>query len=94
NAQQVREDILDILTSYYKVSRKCFVDVICKQVISYFLLERDESPLKIFRPELVMGLDDEQLKTITGENKKTKRQQSMLESEIKNLKAAMKVLRS
>ncbi|KAF2181462.1 hypothetical protein K469DRAFT_691959 [Zopfia rhizophila CBS 207.26] len=94
NAQQVREDILDILASYYKVSRKCFVDVICKQVVSHFLLEGDESPLKIFRPELIMGLDDEQLETIAGEDEETKRQRSMLESEIKNLEAAMKVLRS
>ncbi|KAF2183507.1 interferon-induced GTP-binding protein Mx2 [Zopfia rhizophila CBS 207.26] len=93
NAQQVREDILDILASYYRVSRKCFVDVICKQVISHFLLEGDESPLKIFRPELVMGLDDEQLETIAGEDEETKRQRSMLESEIKNLEAATKVLR-
>ncbi|KAF2189274.1 hypothetical protein K469DRAFT_737160 [Zopfia rhizophila CBS 207.26] len=92
NTQQVREDILDILASYYKVSRKCFVDVICKQVISHFLLEGDESP-QIFRPELVMGLDDEQLETIAGEDEETKRQRSMLESEIKSLEAAMKVLR-
>ncbi|KAF2184903.1 hypothetical protein K469DRAFT_688492 [Zopfia rhizophila CBS 207.26] len=80
NTQQVREDILDILASYYKV-------------ISHFLLEGDESPLKIFRPELVMGLDDEQLETIAGEDEETKRQRSVLESEIKSLEAAMKVLR-
>lgn len=29
NAQQVCEDILDTLTSYYKVSRKRFVHVVC-----------------------------------------------------------------
>jgi hypothetical protein len=93
NAQQVREDILDILTSYYKVSRKRFVDVICRQVISHFLLEGDGSPLKIFSPELFLGLDDDQLEMIAGEDVETKHQRSMLESEIKNLEAAMKVLR-
>jgi len=29
NGQQVCEDILDTLISYYKVSRKRFVDIVC-----------------------------------------------------------------
>jgi hypothetical protein len=38
NGQQVCEDILDTLMGYYKVSRKWFVDIVCQQVISHFLL--------------------------------------------------------
>jgi hypothetical protein len=93
NAQQVREDIHDVLASYYKVSRKRFVDVICRQVIGHFLLEGDESPLKIFSSELVMGLNSEQLESIAGEAPETKRQRARLETEIEHLEMALKVLR-
>jgi hypothetical protein len=65
NAEQVHEEVHDILLSYYKVSRKRFVDAVCQQVIDHFLISggsngdgRDRSPLQIFDPDLVMGLDD------------------------------------
>ncbi|KAF2872794.1 interferon-induced GTP-binding protein Mx2 [Massariosphaeria phaeospora] len=94
NTEQVRDDILDVLTSYYKVSRKRFVDTVCRQVIGHFLLEGEESPLRIFTPELIMGLDSDQLEKIAGEDTQSKDRRAMLEAEIKNLEAAMKVLRS
>ncbi|KAK0714664.1 hypothetical protein B0H67DRAFT_578725 [Lasiosphaeris hirsuta] len=47
NTNQVVVDLHDILRSYYKVSRKRFVDVICRHVIEHFLLEGSESPLKV-----------------------------------------------
>ncbi|KAI0616043.1 Interferon-induced GTP-binding protein Mx2, partial [Pyrenophora tritici-repentis] len=53
----------------------------------------DESPLKIFSSEFVMGLNSDQLELIAGEDAETKGRRSMLESDIKNLEAAMKVLR-
>lgn len=93
NTQQIREDILDVLDSYYKVSRKRFVDVVCRQVIGYFLLEGEESPLKLFTSDLVMGLSDDRLEIIAGEDAETKGWRALLESEIENLEAAMKVLR-
>ncbi|KAF1968700.1 hypothetical protein BU23DRAFT_601996 [Bimuria novae-zelandiae CBS 107.79] len=92
NVQQVREDILDILVSYYKVARKRFVDIICMQVIGYFLLESENSPLRIFTPELVMELSDEQLEIIAGERPETKELRDRLEAEIKNLEKALKIL--
>ncbi|KJZ68698.1 hypothetical protein HIM_11912 [Hirsutella minnesotensis 3608] len=94
NGQQVCEDILDTLVSYYKVSRKRFVDVICQQVISHFLLEGQESPLKVFSPDLVMSLDSDQLETIAGEDEESKHQRISLEREIQSLEAALKVLRA
>lgn len=93
NDQHVCEDILDTLTSYYKVSRKRFVDVVCQQVIFHFLLEADESPLKILSPELIMGLDTEQLEMIAGEDEVSKQTRQSLEREVQNLEAALKVLR-
>ncbi|KAF1953603.1 hypothetical protein CC80DRAFT_569081, partial [Byssothecium circinans] len=94
NTQQVREDILDVLFSYYKVSRTRFVEVICSQVIGHLLLHGEQSRLKIFTSELVMGLDAEQLEMIAGEDAETKNRRTMLETEIVNLDAAMKVVRT
>jgi hypothetical protein len=94
NMQQVCEDILDVLTSYYKVARKRFVDAICRQVISHFLLDGDQSPLKVFSPDLVMGLDDNLLERIAGEDAATKDRRAVLQADMANLKAAMQVLRA
>jgi hypothetical protein len=93
NMQQVREDILDVLSSYYKISRKRFVDVICRQAIGHFLLEGEESPLRVFSPKLVFGLGAEQLEVIAGEDAGTRDRRAMLGLEIKSLEAAMKLLR-
>ncbi|KAF2133256.1 interferon-induced GTP-binding protein Mx2 [Dothidotthia symphoricarpi CBS 119687] len=93
NMQQVQEDILDVLASYYKVSRKRFVDTVCRQAIAHFLLDGEQSPLKIFSPELIMGLDADQLETIAGEDVETRDRRLMLESEIGSLEAALKLLR-
>ena len=94
NSEMVREDILDILMSYYKVSRKRFVDVICRQVIDYFLLDGDENPLKIFGPELIMGLDTDQLEMVAGEGAISKTQRSVLKQNIERLDTALKILRT
>ncbi|RCI14100.1 hypothetical protein L249_8074 [Ophiocordyceps polyrhachis-furcata BCC 54312] len=93
NKDQVCEDILDTLASYYKVSRKRFVDVICQQVISHFLLNGRDSPLNLFCPDLIMGLDDDQLEAIAGEDDVSKQQRQALEREVKSLEAALQVLR-
>ncbi|KAK7519850.1 interferon-induced GTP-binding protein Mx2 [Phyllosticta citriasiana] len=94
NKQQVCEDILDALMSYYKVSRKRFVDVVYQQVVLHLLLESDGSPLKVFDPELIMNLDDEQLEQIAGEDEASKQQRQALKREIQSLETALKVLRS
>lgn len=100
NAEQVREDIHDILLSYYKVSRKRFTDAICQQVIDHFLLnggrsgdEADKSPMKLFDPDLVMALEDGKLENIAGEDAGVKRTREMLTLEIEKLEEAVRVLR-
>ncbi|KAK8133472.1 hypothetical protein PG984_005484 [Apiospora sp. TS-2023a] len=94
NASQVCEDILDTLTSYYKVSRKRFVDVICQQVVFHFLLEGEQSPLKVMGPELVMGLSLDELETIVGEDSESQRQRKALVERKERLETALKVLRT
>ncbi|KAI0456741.1 interferon-induced GTP-binding protein Mx2 [Xylaria acuta] len=94
NAQQVCEDVVDALTSYYKVSRKRFVDSICQQAVNHFLLEDEEGPLKILSPDLIVGLNEEQLEMIAGEDAASKHKRQVLEREVESLTVALKVLRS
>ncbi|EXF77740.1 interferon-induced GTP-binding protein Mx1 [Colletotrichum fioriniae PJ7] len=92
NAEQVREDIHDILRSYYKVARKRFVDVVLQQAVFHFLLDAKTSPLKIFTPDLVMGLNDIQLQMIAGEDTATRDRRDILTRDIENLKLALEEL--
>ncbi|KAK1978920.1 interferon-induced GTP-binding protein Mx1 [Colletotrichum cereale] len=92
NAEQAREDIHDVLRSYYKVARKRFVDVVVQQVIFHFLLDARDSPLKIFCPDLVMGLDDGQLRMIAGEDSATREKREHLTSVVENLRLAAEEL--
>jgi hypothetical protein len=93
NAEQVKEDIHDILESYYKVSCKRFVDLICRQAIEHFLLDGSGSPLKVLNPELIATLSDAQLDMIAGEDATTRQERERLKFEIQGLEAAMKILR-
>jgi hypothetical protein len=93
NAEQVKKDIHDILKSYYKVSRKRFVDIVCRMAVEHFLLDGKGSPLKVLTPELIATMSDAQLDMIAGEDVTTKRERERLGSEIEGLKAAMAVLR-
>ncbi|KAK8861905.1 interferon-induced GTP-binding protein Mx1 [Apiospora arundinis] len=94
NTDQVCEDILDTLLSYYKVARKRLVDNVCQQVILHFLLEGEQSPLRVMGTELVMSLDSEQLESIAGEDSESKRKRKSLEQHKERLEAALKVLRT
>jgi hypothetical protein len=85
-------EIHDILKSYYKVSRKTFVDNICRQAASYYLLHCETSPLALFSPIWVSQLSAIELEEITGEAAGVKRARSMLTKEIDSLKVAMKIL--
>ena len=93
NADQVKEDIHNILKSYYKVSRRRFVDQLCRQAIENCLLDGSGSPLKVLNPELIATMNDAQLDMIAGEDSTTRRERERLKSEIQGLEAAMKVLR-
>ncbi|GJN79092.1 hypothetical protein PLIIFM63780_002605 [Purpureocillium lilacinum] len=94
NEEQVCEDVLDTFTSYYKVARKRFVDVVYQQAIWHYLLADPEGPLKVFDTDMVIRLTDEQLEEIAGEDEESKQQRATLSREVESLKAALKVLRS
>ncbi|KAH0431412.1 hypothetical protein CcaCcLH18_07146 [Colletotrichum camelliae] len=94
NAEQVRVDIHDILFSYYKVARKRFMDVICQQVVFHFLLDAKDGPLQIFCPDLIMGLEDTQLRLIAGEDSSTREARENLTQNIEVLRTAAEELRN
>ncbi|GKU08591.1 unnamed protein product [Fusarium langsethiae] len=94
NGQHVCDGLLDSLAAYYKVSRKRFVDVLDQQVVSHLLLSGEGSALQIFGPEMVMGLDCNQLQSIAKEDEESRKRRHLLEREVERLEAALVVIRS
>lgn len=68
NDDQVIDELHDVLHSYYKVSRKQFVDAVTKGPVGYFLLSVNDGPLRACSPEFVGRLSDHELELIAGEN--------------------------
>lgn len=93
NSEHVREYMHDVLKSYYKVSRKRFVDVVCQQAVNHFLLRGPSSPLKIFTTDMVLGLNADQLDMIASEDAPVKDRRDKLGLEIENVEEALKVLK-
>lgn len=94
NVNHVCKDVHDILQSYYNVSRKRFVDVICQYVVYHFLLDSEGSPLRLFDTKLVLSLSEEKLDAIAGEDATVVVERERLGQEVKGLKAAINILRS
>jgi len=90
----VVQDIHDILQSYYKVSRKTFVDSVCRQAAIHYLLQCDESPLTLFSPAFVSQLSPMELDELVGEEPGLKRARIQLNKDKKSLMEAMKILAS
>ncbi|KAI0512615.1 P-loop containing nucleoside triphosphate hydrolase protein [Xylaria bambusicola] len=93
NSEHVREYMHDVLYSYYKVSRKRFVDVVCQQAVNYYLLAAEHSPLKIFNMQMVLRLNEDQLDTIAGEDLHIRQRREKLTRDIANFEAALKTLK-
>ncbi|KAI1461418.1 P-loop containing nucleoside triphosphate hydrolase protein [Annulohypoxylon moriforme] len=93
NSEHVRKYIHDILKSYYKVSRKRFVDVICQQAVNYYLLKGEGSPLTIFSTQMVLELNEDQLDMIAAEDAPVKLHREKLGRDIQNFDDALKVLK-
>lgn len=94
NVKHVKEEIHDILFSYYRVARKRFVDNVYHQAIDHYLLTGPLSPLVVFSQEWVIKLEAEQLETIASESFTTKERRATLTTTINDLMIAMRILRS
>jgi hypothetical protein len=93
NAEHVKEELHDILRSYYKVARKRFVDNVYHQAVDHCLLTGPASPLDVFNQEWAIRLEAEQLETIAGESPITRERRSILEKKINDLEVAMRILK-
>jgi hypothetical protein len=93
NAEQVEEEIHDMLQAYYQVARKRLVDNVFDQAVDYGLLTGPNSPLTVFTQDWVIGLSEEQLDEIAAESTPTKARRQQLQKKIEELEAAVKILR-
>ncbi|TRX98767.1 hypothetical protein FHL15_000109 [Xylaria flabelliformis] len=93
NAKHLREHMHDLLSSYYRVARRRFVDVIYQQAVNHYLLFGEKSPLKIFSTEMVLSLNEDQLDMIAAEDAPVKQRREKLGRDIDNLVEALKVLK-
>ncbi|KAI1095916.1 P-loop containing nucleoside triphosphate hydrolase protein [Rostrohypoxylon terebratum] len=93
NSEHVRQLIHDILESYYKVTRKTFVDTVYKQAVNHYLLKGEGSPLTIFSTQMVLDLNEDQLDMIAAEDTPVKLHREKLGSDIQKFEDALKVLR-
>ncbi|KAN0086625.1 P-loop containing nucleoside triphosphate hydrolase protein [Elaphomyces granulatus] len=83
-------DIHDILKAYYKVAGKRFMDNVVMQVVERHILG-DRGPLKLFTPDLVADLSDEDLEFIAGESYSTSATRAELKSKLERLRRALGV---
>ncbi|TGJ81808.1 hypothetical protein E0Z10_g6969 [Xylaria hypoxylon] len=93
NTAHIREEMHDRLSSYYKIARERFVDVVYQQVVNHCLLFGETSPLKIFTTEMVLRLNEEQLDMIAAEDSPVKQRRAKLVRDIKNFVEALEVLK-
>ncbi|TIA32625.1 dynamin GTPase [Aureobasidium pullulans] len=92
NSEHTVFELHDILESYYKVARKRFVDNVCMQAADFNLVTGPHSPLKLFSPQFVNSLTEEQLEEIAGEDAAVKRKRDALTKEVADLQVGKKIL--
>ncbi|SLM33571.1 P-loop containing nucleoside triphosphate hydrolase [Lasallia pustulata] len=83
-------DIHDTLKAFYKVAIKRFIDNVKTQAIERILLG-PEGPVRIFSPEFVSSLDEEEVGAIAGEDYATSNLREELGAQIARLAKARKV---
>ncbi|KAG7410479.1 hypothetical protein LZL87_002883 [Fusarium oxysporum] len=93
NLATICQDIHDVLLTYYDIARSRFVDVVCRQVIDFFLLDDTDGPLTVLSDQVVFHMTPEQLEAIAGEDMLSRDRREKLTRDVANLKEALKVLR-
>lgn len=86
------QEVHDILRSYYRVAAKRFVDTVRMQVADHHLVAGKDSPLALFSPAFVAGLDVGRLEEIAGEDAALRRKRARLENEIGELQEAKAIV--
>ncbi|KAI5280151.1 hypothetical protein KEM54_003835 [Ascosphaera aggregata] len=91
--EHVKEQIHDIMHSYYDIARKRFVDNVYQQAVNHCLISGPDSPLRVFTQQWVMDLSTEDLDEIAGESAFTRERRTTLEKKIQELEEALRILR-
>ncbi|KAK2058861.1 dynamin family protein [Colletotrichum caudatum] len=86
--------IHDVLHCYYDIASARFSDTVCTQVIDYFLLGAENSPLNVLSSNRILKMTAEQLEMVAGEDAVSKATREMLKNDIKLLEQGRKVLRT
>jgi hypothetical protein len=87
------QEIHSMLKAYYKIARERFVDNVCLEGIDFYLINGDDSPLRIFSPLFVSSLPEHTLDEIAGEEQSTRRRRKELAAEIVALEEGRKLIR-
>ncbi|KAK3398297.1 hypothetical protein B0T20DRAFT_469293 [Sordaria brevicollis] len=91
--EEVVEDIHDLLCAYYTIATERLIDNICRQAVTYFLLEAEDGPVKLLSVEFIEKLGDEQLERVAGEDETTTAARLSHIAKTKYHKEVLKVLR-
>ena len=67
NDDHIILEMHDILKSYYKLSRKRFVDNVRMQVVDHFLVTGPDTPMKLLSPKFAAAMTSQQLEDVAGE---------------------------
>ncbi|KAJ3942724.1 uncharacterized protein N0V96_006945 [Colletotrichum fioriniae] len=86
--------IHDVLQSYYEVASARFSDMICAQVVDYFLLGAEDGPLNVLSANRIFKMTAEQLEMVAGEDTLSKSAREILKNDIMLFEQGKKVLRT
>ncbi|KAF7535638.1 hypothetical protein G7054_g5245 [Neopestalotiopsis clavispora] len=94
NAQQLQEEIHDIVYAYYYIALDRFIDNVFQLAVDHHLLHGPSSPLNVFNQDWVINLSPEELERIVGEAKSAKSYRSKLTKKIIDFNKAIEILKS
>ncbi|KAK1674720.1 dynamin family protein [Colletotrichum godetiae] len=86
--------IHDVLQSYYEVASARFSDMICTQIVDYFLLGAENSPLNVLSANRIFEMTAEQLEMVAGEDTVSKSSREDLKNDIILFEQGRNVLRT
>ncbi|KAH6955548.1 P-loop containing nucleoside triphosphate hydrolase protein [Fusarium avenaceum] len=84
-------DVHDVLKVYYKISLDAFIRNINMHVIQAFVTAED-GPVRGLNTNRILGLSEDEMKIVGGENENTARRRKELEQDIGKLRGALDIV--
>ncbi|KAL8768241.1 MAG: hypothetical protein Q9209_005471 [Squamulea sp. 1 TL-2023] len=92
NAQNLEDDIHDILKSYYELALRDFIEYVNQQVVESYLRD-PEGPVLFFNPTCVSQLSQESIEDLGAEEPQTVATRKELQETLERLNRAEKIAR-